>query len=147
MASLSLVLPLTPSLNAYYRSILVKGRIRVLISREGNQYRSSVQSVLLRSLPRGFQTLEAALHAKIDIYMSRRASDGDNRLKGLFDALQHGEVLDNDNQVCVHEIRRFYDPVNPRVEITLSELEDNSANAAYLNAWKKPSKGARTSKE
>ena len=47
-------LPWPPSVNSAYRSIVVKGQVRVLISKEGREYKNEVRMLLLEKGIRSF---------------------------------------------------------------------------------------------
>lgn len=86
-------LPSPISANRLYRHV---GQ-RTLISREGRVFRERVKAILAQSRVR---PLAGPLAIDIEIYpSSRRKYDLDNRLKSLFDALQHGGAFHDDSQV------------------------------------------------
>ena len=86
------VLPYPPSINHYWRSI---GNGRVLISKEGREYRSTVCSLLF-----GSARLRGRLAISILATMpDKRKRDLDNIAKALLDALGHAGVYDDDSQI------------------------------------------------
>ncbi|RPH80623.1 MAG: RusA family crossover junction endodeoxyribonuclease, partial [Planctomycetaceae bacterium] len=90
---MELRLPNPISTNRLYRSV---GH-RVLISREGRAYREAVAAILARLRVR---PLTGDLSIEIDIHPpTRRSYDLDNRLKCLFDSLEHGGAFLNDSQI------------------------------------------------
>lgn len=94
MKPITLTLPLSPSVNTYWRRVGNK----TLLSRRAREYRAAVIAACLeQAAPR----LGAArVSVKIVLHPdSRRAFDLDNRLKGLLDALEHARVFDDDGQV------------------------------------------------
>ncbi len=108
---ITLDLPFPPSVNHYYRHF----RGRTLISREGRAFRKRVCSILAA---RGMRPVGGPLAVEVDIYPpDRRRRDIDNIQKSLFDALQHGRVYYDDNQIAEIHIRRR--EVRPRGKVTV----------------------------
>ncbi|MBI5724301.1 MAG: RusA family crossover junction endodeoxyribonuclease [Planctomycetes bacterium] len=88
-----LELPYPPSVNRYYRNVGFK----TLISREGRAYRITVCSILRRA---GVKPMDGKLAVGLDLYPpDRRIRDVDNAQKAPLDALQHGGMFGNDNQI------------------------------------------------
>jgi crossover junction endodeoxyribonuclease RusA len=94
MARLSL--PYPPSANAYWRS--VKGR--VLVSREGREYKKRVAELARQYLP-----LVGPVKVRLRVHRPRATGDLDNVLKVLFDALKLILWLDDDQVVTIHATR------------------------------------------
>ena len=90
---ITLELPYPPSVNRYYRHV----GFRTLISREGRAYRRKVCLALRLA---GVRPLDGVLAVGLDLYPpDHRRRDCDNVLKALLDAMQHGGVYRDDNQV------------------------------------------------
>jgi Holliday junction resolvase RusA-like endonuclease len=90
---LELDLPYPPSVNHYWRHV----GSRVLISREGRAYRSTVGAILAL---RRVRPLVGSLAIEIDVYPpDRRRRDLDNLMKSLLDALAHGGAYEDDSQI------------------------------------------------
>lgn len=88
-----LKLPFPPSVNHYWRH--VGGR--VLVSREGREYRVKVKQLLRR---KAIETLSGDLIVDIKLTPpDRRRRDVDNSLKALLDAMQYGGVYFDDSQI------------------------------------------------
>jgi crossover junction endodeoxyribonuclease RusA len=116
-----LTLPLPPSLNAAYRSVVINGSGRVLLSRVGRRYKEDVKKLLM-----GRKSLGAARLAVHYTYWfkDKRKNDISNREKLLSDALE-GMLFDNDCQIDVMLLERGgIDKMNPRVEVELREVEE-----------------------
>lgn len=94
MNTITLTLPFPPSVNGYWRNL--KGR--TLISKRGRQYKDAVWTLIRsdRVEPMGGQLVSSVvvLHPP-----DKRRRDHDNYGKGLYDALTHAGVLDDDTQV------------------------------------------------
>lgn len=89
-------------MNRYWRSI---GRGRVIISKDGREYRERVIS-----LCRGCKRLTGPLWVRIEFYPpDKRRRDLDNLLKPLLDALAYGGVYEDDSQIDQLEIKRCLD--------------------------------------
>jgi crossover junction endodeoxyribonuclease RusA len=114
---MELRLPNPISTNRLYRYV---GR-RVLISREGRAYREAVAAIIAR---RRLRPLSGPLAIEIDIHPpNRRMYDLDNRLKCLFDALQHGGAFHDDSQIVLLFARKCA-PVPGGMAIVRIEVTD-----------------------
>ena len=120
---MEITLPYPPSVNRYWRAI---GRGRVIISREGRDYRRKVGYVIIDSregeLP---EPTTERLAVTIKAYMpDRRRRDLDNILKATLDALQNGGMFKDDEQI--DDLRITREEVEPpgRLEISMEEIPD-----------------------
>lgn len=114
---LSLSLPYPPSVNHYYRNIVVAGRPRTLISRQGRAYREEVRAVcsgVFRRPIEGRVAVAIILHPP-----DRRRRDLDNALKALLDSLQHGGAFLDDSQIVRLSIRKDEAVEGGRADITI----------------------------
>ena len=99
--SIELELPYPPSVNHYYRNVVIwkdgRAMARTLISREGRKYRKAVEvHVMLKQL----KPLQGPIALDIRIYPpDRRKRDLDNAQKALLDSMQHAGVFEDDSQV------------------------------------------------
>jgi crossover junction endodeoxyribonuclease RusA len=91
----SIKLPWPPSVNHYWRSIAIRGSVRVLISAQGTEYRQEVSYLVPRMDP-----IETDLICEIFAHPPNRLRrDLDNLLKAPLDALQHAGVYKDDSQI------------------------------------------------
>ncbi len=105
-------LPWPPSVNRYWRS--VGGR--VLISRDGREYRQRVAGQVLEA----GRPPRYAGELAVDILAwppDRRRRDLDNVLKALLDAMEHAGVYEDDSQIGVILIRRGEVVAGGRVDV------------------------------
>lgn len=98
-----LILPYPPSINQYYR-VLPKGR--VLISKRGRLYRSSVIDLIKRRYPYVIESRDR-LDVRIELQPpDRRRRDLDNVLKPLLDSMTYAHVWADDSQIDILLIER-----------------------------------------
>ncbi len=95
-----LTLPWPPSVNHYWRRV----RNRTLISKEGRLFRKRVLATLTT---RHIEPMTGSLAVRIVAHPpDRRRRDLDNIAKSLLDALEHGGVYEDDNQIDRLSIER-----------------------------------------
>ncbi len=116
-----LTLPYPPSANRYWRSIVIKGAVRVLLSSEARKYKAAVQSLV-----GSFPLMEGRIGIVVRIYRPKRIGDLGNRIKVLEDALQ-GVLFANDSQIERIEATRHEDKANPRAEVAVWRLDGVAA--------------------
>lgn len=114
---ISLILPMPPSSNRYWRTTVSKQGFAVTyLSEEAREYKATVAKIAsLGTLIVG----DVAITVKV--FRARRAGDYHNRMKVLFDALQ-GVVYADDKQIVEDHGYRFEDPQRPRVEVEIKVL-------------------------
>lgn len=97
MTPLTFHLPWPPSANHYWRHVGPK----VLLSKEGRDYRKTVADEVLVQSPRlPSQPLGGRLRVWVQVFPpDQRARDLDNLNKSLLDALQHAGVFVSDSQI------------------------------------------------
>lgn len=59
----------------------------------------------------------------LDVYLPNQRQDLDNILKGVLDCLQSCKAIDNDRWCIKIVAEKFVDPIRPRVEFTIKEVE------------------------
>lgn len=95
----ALTLPYPPSVNRYWRSL---GRGRVVLSREGREYREAVARAT-GPLKRADGRLSVMIQATMP---DRRTRDLDNLLKATLDALKYAGAYEDDSQIDEIRIMR-----------------------------------------
>jgi crossover junction endodeoxyribonuclease RusA len=91
-------LPFPPTVNTYWRHVVIGKQARVLLSEEGRNYRKAVARFVLQ------QRIQGVGNAALDVALrvnppDRRRRDLDNLPKGILDGLKHAGVYDDDSQV------------------------------------------------
>lgn len=116
--TVSLILPVPPSANVYWRTVVNKKTFRAMtfVSEEAKKYKRDVAKISL-----GAGMLHGEVSVSVKFYRAQRSGDLDNRLKCLFDAMQ-GVVYANDSQIVEIHATRHEDKLNPRVEIEVRPL-------------------------
>jgi Holliday junction resolvase RusA-like endonuclease len=126
---ISIVLPLPPSTNdlwepvPYYDRRRGKWCARLIESRASKSYKESARLIALAQLAQlqQYGPLKGALSVSIRYYMGR--GDSDNRVKVLWDSL-NGVLWEDDRQIAHHEVWRHRDLKNPRVLLSVRNLEE-----------------------
>ncbi|MDU6686681.1 MAG: RusA family crossover junction endodeoxyribonuclease [Enterobacteriaceae bacterium] len=119
---MKLTLPFPPSVNTYWRAPnkgLLKGRH--MISEAGRRFQSNACAKIIEQLRRLPKPSSSLCAVEILLYPpDNRRRDIDNYTKGLFDALTHAGVWEDDSQVKRMLVE--WGPVIPKgkVEITIS---------------------------
>jgi crossover junction endodeoxyribonuclease RusA len=110
----SLVLPMPPSANRYWRNY----RGVTVVSDEAKAYKCAAG---YSAKQQGARVLSGSVSIVIDVFRGRRSGDLDNRLKVALDALK-GIAYHDDSQVVEIHARRFDDKGNARIEVSVKEL-------------------------
>lgn len=112
----TLELPWPPSVNHYYRHV----GPRVLISREGRNYREMVAN---RIKAEGIKKLVGDVEVCIHLYPpDKRRRDVDNVLKCLLDTLTAGELYNDDSQIKTLHISKL-EPMPPDGAVILTVVD------------------------
>lgn len=102
---IELRLPWAPSVNTIWRSVVVKGRAMVLLSRDGRAYFERASTEVL--VQRKGRKIAGRVEAEIVLHPPTRAAlDIDNRCKAVLDACTKGGLWADDSQVDVLIVRR-----------------------------------------
>ena len=92
------LLPYPPSVNRYWRHV----GSRILVSREGRRYRSTVRLLLAGTRP-----LAGRLRVEVTLFPpDRRRRDVDNALKAMLDSVGNGGAYLDDSQIDELHVRR-----------------------------------------
>lgn len=100
-----LELPWPPSINGYWRHVVMGKRAAVLLSAKGREYRQQVMEHVNAA------GIDSPLDGRLGVLMllhapTRRKYDIDNRLKAVLDGLEHAAVFIDDEQVDRLEVIR-----------------------------------------
>lgn len=119
MTTIQANIPYPPSVNRYWRSLVVGGRARVVISRAGREFRERVQMHMIaaRAVP-----MDGPVQVTMLVYRPARRGDLDNTAKAILDALQ-GHAYHDDSQIVMLHMERFDDKEDPRVEIRVTSVD------------------------
>jgi Holliday junction resolvase RusA-like endonuclease len=109
MKQLTLQLPLSPSINHYWKHTVYANKVHTYISKEGVAFRQEVQKIYCNYLlmlringSREYPFIffpEERLEVNIEIYPHRLGFDIDNRIKAAQDAMQYAGVYKDDRQI------------------------------------------------
>jgi crossover junction endodeoxyribonuclease RusA len=112
-----LELPWPPSVNHYWRHVGAK----VLISREGRNYRQSIQHLCMARRVASFGRQRLAV--RVDAFPpDRRERDLGNLDKALMDSLQHAGVFKSDGQIDDLHLVRMPPAPGGRVVVSIEAL-------------------------
>jgi crossover junction endodeoxyribonuclease RusA len=119
--TLYIKLPFPPSLNTYWRNIVVKGRSRTLLSQRGREYRTRVLAAVCFD-----DMVRPAMEGRLEVHLEvcapdRRRRDLDNIPKAVLDCLEHANVFRDDSQVDELHIVRGEVGKPGHVMVTITE--------------------------
>jgi Holliday junction resolvase RusA-like endonuclease len=127
---MQLTLPYPPSVNTYWRHVLIQGHPRVLISSQGREYRRKVILALTEC-----DMMLGPLVVTIAVYPpDRMRRDVDNILKGLLDAMQHGGAYEDDSQIVELHVRKHAPDKPGRVEVEIS-VDDSGPQGTLFDRF------------
>lgn len=119
---ISLVLPFPPSLNTYWRHVVMGRAARVLISKEGRAYREAVGQAIMQQRP-GRLPGERKLCVRMVIQPpDARRRDLDNYAKAVLDALTHAGVWGDDFQIDKLTLERGEKCQGGRLVLTIEPI-------------------------
>lgn len=122
--AIELSLPFPPSVNTYWRHVVIKGRSVTLLSKQGREYRTKASCELLRQ-GLSMRKLSGRLEVQINVFPpDRRKRDLDNIPKGVLDALTKAEVWEDDEQIDDLRITRAHVIKGGRVDITIKPIQE-----------------------
>lgn len=126
--ALVLTLPWPPSVNTYWRSLVIRNRVRVLLSEDARKYHIDC---LARTLEEHgiLRPMAGRLEVHVRVFMpDRRRRDLDNMLKALLDTLKKIGAIKDDSQIDHLTITRHGLPIreNGEIEVTIEALPDNT---------------------
>lgn len=108
-----LTLPYPPSANRYWRSVVIGGMVRVLVSSEARSYKKRCATIAAMTCK---VPMTGPLHMSIKVFRPMKRGDLSNRIKVVEDSLQ-GVVFHDDDQMVGIEASRHDDKGSPRVEV------------------------------
>jgi crossover junction endodeoxyribonuclease RusA len=114
IVSQSIVLPLPPSANVYWRYTSTG----VYVSEAAENYKAAVK---LRALLQRMSPFAGEVAMYVHVYRQRKAGDLDNFAKVLGDSL-NGVAYHDDSQVVELHMWRHDDKANPRVEVEIRRI-------------------------
>lgn len=125
----SLILPVPPSANRYWRTVVNRKSLRAMtfVSIEAMEYKATVRALAQIDRPTDEEVI-----VTVKWFRAIRSGDLDNRIKCLLDALE-GVVYENDKQICEMHTYRFDDPKRPRVEVEIRVVPAAQAQLIDLN--------------
>ena len=115
LAAQSIVLPVPPSANRYWRHYAG----RTVVSAGARAYKAGVALVAQHA---GMRPFAGPVAVYLHVYRARKAGDLDNSAKVLLDALQ-GVAYNDDAQIVELHLYRHDDKANPRVEVEIRTVQ------------------------
>lgn len=94
-AQATLILPLPPSANAYWRPLVIQGRARMGVTNEARAYKARIKKILNKQWPYMAYGNEMRCCVGVTVVAENLRGDVHNTLKVLFDALQGLVFIDD----------------------------------------------------
>lgn len=113
------ILGKVPSKSNCYRIITLYGHGSLAKTKALNDYERN----FYMQCPYRDAMIEGYFSVTIKVFHENNRPDIDNAMKVLLDCLQSCKVIKNDRQCTEIHAYKFIDKTNPRVEITLNEIE------------------------
>ena len=124
-------LPFPPSMNTYWRHVMIGKHPRTLISEKGRRYRQDVIDECL--VANVNDNLSGPLACTLDLHPPcNRRRDCDNHAKAVLDAMTHAKVYADDSQIIDLRIRML--PKQPPGKVVVTLYEISEAGLAGLQA-------------
>lgn len=102
---IELRLPWPPSVNTLHRRVVIHGRPRTLLSERGRAFLAEASAVV--RMGRAGRTIAGRAWLTVTLHApDRRRWDIDNRVKAVLDAMTHGGLWADDDQVDVLTVMR-----------------------------------------
>lgn len=102
MKTLTYTLPWPPSVNHYWRHVVINGRPRTLLSKEGREFKQAAVGAVLQQRRGPSAPLSGRLAIAVTLFPpDRRCYDLDNRLKAVLDSLTEARVWEDDRHVKI----------------------------------------------
>lgn len=114
-------LPWPPSVNSYWRSVVIGKQPRVLISEDGRKYRKAVEQSFMLQRVASVGTARVAVDIEVRMPDKRRR-DLDNLPKAVLDALTHSGLWEDDSQIDDLRVWRS-DRMGGRIVVKVRELD------------------------
>ena len=135
-----LMLPLSPSMNTYWRTRVIVSKKRggrafasTYVSEDGVKYQERIKELAL--IKKFMFNTEKRLRIDMVVCMpTRREADIDNRIKPFLDALAVAGVYVNDEQVDVLLVRRGPIMKGGRIVVSIVEIQPDY-DAVFREAW------------
>jgi crossover junction endodeoxyribonuclease RusA len=126
MSAITLVLPVPPSANTYWRSVPGKG---VLISKAGRQYKETVKGIAWQERVSMYPAHVKLEFAMVVHFGDSRRRDLDNICKAAGDSLKLLAYVDDSQIDRLLVERGSIDRGNPRIEVTITPMGEVRAAA------------------
>lgn len=118
---IKLTLPYPPTVNTFYRHIVINGKPRTLISKSGRRYVGDVKSQVL--VQHANKLLYGNVSVHIDVYVpDERKRDLDNIQKALLDSLTKSGVWMDDSQIIDLRIVKRGKKKGGSVSVSICEI-------------------------
>lgn len=117
-ARLVITVPVPPSVNNYYA--VVRGR--KITSAAGRAWQRDAISGIRKQLKR-IVPIKREVAIDATWFRARKAGDLSNRIKPAEDVLVKAGILEDDSQISELHWKRREDKKNPRIELTITEIE------------------------
>jgi len=109
-----------PSKSNMYRIITIKGHGSLAKTEAMKKYE---RDFFLQCGAYRNKKIKNYFELYLDVYLPNQRQDLDNILKGTLDCLQSCKAIDNDRWCVKIVAEKFVDPVRPRIEFTILEIE------------------------